>query len=36
MPAPLNANELHLSVPALPATCPSQGDDAYYTSGSMR
>ena len=24
MPAPLNANELHLSTPALPATRPSQ------------
>ena len=28
MPAPLNANELHLSRPALPASRPSQGDDA--------
>ena len=35
MPAPLNANELHLSTPALPATRPSQGEDVAYTSGSM-
>ena len=36
VPAPLNANELHLSTPALPATNPSQGEDASYASGSMR
>ena len=36
VPAPLNANALRLSTPALPATCPSQGDDAAYASGSMR
>ena len=35
VPAPLNANELRLSTPALPATCPSQGEDAAYASGSM-
>ena len=38
MPAPLNANELRLSTPtwrALPATPPSQEDDASYASGSM-
>ena len=28
MPAPLIANKLRLTTPALPATCPSQGDDA--------
>ena len=33
--APLNANELCLSTPALPATCPSQGEDASYASSSM-
>ena len=27
VPAPLNANELRLSTPALPATRPSQGED---------
>ena len=36
VPAPLNANELHLSTPALPATRPSQGDDAAYASGIIR
>ena len=36
VPAPLNANELHLSRPALLATRPSQGEDAIYASGSMR
>ena len=36
MPAPLNANELHMSMLALPATRPSQGEDASYASGSMR
>ena len=36
VPAPLNANELCLSTPALPATRPSQGDDAAYASSSMR
>ena len=36
VPAPLNANELHLSTPALPATRPSQAEDAAYASGSMR
>ena len=35
VPAPLNAYELHLSTPALPATHPSQGDDAAYASSSM-
>ena len=35
VPAPWNANELCLSTPALPATCPSKGEDAAYTSGSM-
>ena len=35
VPAPLNANELHLSMPALPGTGPSQGEDATYPSGSM-
>ena len=30
VPAPLNANELHLSMTTLPATCPSQGEDASY------
>ena len=35
VPEPLNANELRLSTPALPATCPSQGEDAAYASGSM-
>ena len=35
MPAPLNANELCLSMPVLPATCSSQGADATYASGSM-
>ena len=35
VPAPLNPNELHLSTPVLPATCPSQGDDAAYANGSM-
>ena len=35
VPAPLNANELHLSTPALPATHPSQGEDATYASSSM-
>ena len=35
VPAPLNVNELRLSAPALPATRPSQGEDAIYTSGSM-
>ena len=34
VPAPLNANELRLSMPALPATRRSQGDDA--ASSSMR
>ena len=33
VPAPLNANELRLTKPALPAT---QGEGAAYTSGSMR
>ena len=28
VPASLNANELRLSTPALPATCPFQGDGA--------
>ena len=36
VPAPLNANELHLSTPALPATCPSQEEDTALASGSMR
>ena len=36
MPAPLNAKELRLSMPALPATHPSQGVEAAYASGSMR
>ena len=35
VPAPLNANELHLPTPALPATRPSQGEDAAYASGSI-
>ena len=35
MPAPLNANELGLSTPALPATRPSQVEDAAYASGSI-
>ena len=35
VPALLNANELRLSTPALPATSPSQGDDATCASGSM-
>ena len=38
VPAPLNANELHLSTPtwrALPAMHHSQEDDATYASGSM-
>ena len=35
IPAPLNANELRLSTPALPATRPSQWEDAAYASGSM-
>ena len=38
VPAPLNANELHLSTPtwrALPATCPFQGKDAACASGSI-
>ena len=35
VPAPLNANELRLSTPALPATRPSQGDDATCASGRM-
>ena len=33
--ATLNANELHLSTPVLPATCPCQGEDAAYFRGSM-
>ena len=36
VPAPLNANELCLSTPALPDTHPSQGDDATYASSSIR
>ena len=36
MPAPLHTNELRLSMPALTATHPSQGEDAAYSSGSMR
>ena len=36
VPAPLNANELHLPMPALPATRPSQEEDAACASGSMR
>ena len=36
VPAPLNANGIRLSEPALPATRPSQGVDAAYASGSMR
>ena len=36
VPAPLNANELCLSNPYLPARRPSQGDDASHVSGSMR
>ena len=28
VPTPLNANELCLSTPAVPATHPSQGEDA--------
>ena len=36
VPAPLNANELHLSMPALPATRPSQGEDAAHAGRSMR
>ena len=35
VPGPLNANELCLSTPALPATHPSQGEDAANASGSM-
>ena len=35
MPEPLNANVLHLSMPALPATPPSQGEDAACASRSM-
>ena len=35
VPTPLNANELCLSAPALPATYPSHGENAAYTSGSM-
>ena len=35
VPAPLNANDLHLSMPALPATRPSQGEDAACASGRM-
>ena len=31
----LKANELRLSTPALPATHPSQGEDATYASISM-
>ena len=34
VPAPLNANEFRLSMPALPFTCPSQGEDAAYAMGS--
>ena len=36
VPAPLNANERRLSMPALPATHPSQEEDATYASSSMR
>ena len=36
VPAPLNANELRLSTPALSATRSSQGEDAIYASRSMR
>ena len=36
VPAALNANELRLLMPALPATRPSQREDAACTSGSMR
>ena len=36
VPPHLNANELRLSTPALPATHSSQGEDAAYASGSMR
>ena len=36
VPAPLNANDLRLSTPALSATRPSQEDDASYASCSMR
>ena len=35
MPAPLNANELHLSAPALPATRPSQAEDAAVASANV-
>ena len=35
VPVPLNANELSLSTPALPATRPSQEDNAFYANGSM-
>ena len=35
VPAPLNAKERHLSTPALPATHPSQGEDAAYARRSM-
>ena len=35
VPAPLYANKFNLSTPALPATHPSQGDDAAYASSSM-
>ena len=33
VPATLNANEFHLSKPALPATRPSHREDAAYASG---
>ena len=36
VPAPLNANVRCLSTPTLPATRPSQEEDAAYASSSMR
>ena len=35
VPAPLNTIELRLSMPALPATHPSQGEDAAYVSANV-
>ena len=36
VPAPLITNEHRLSTPALPATCPSQGEDATSASDNVR
>ena len=36
VPAPLNANELRLSTPALPATRHSKGEDATHVNSSRR